>query len=112
MRAGTLRHRLTFTETITAGVNSFGEAIKTNVLVGEFACRIDALQGRELQAAMQRWAEARYKITMRHQPGVTFTREMQAWWGSPARIMDILDVQDVQGSLRPDIVMFAKDYNG
>lgn len=112
MQAGKFRHRLLFTQPTSSAQNSYGEAIVVNTLVGEFWCSIEAMKGRELELAQQRWAEAQYKITLRHQPGITFTRKMQAWWGSPARVMDILDVHDVEGSVRPQIVMFAKDYHG
>lgn len=93
------------------GQNSSGEDIITWTEVGTgFWCNIAPLQGRELSDALQRWAEARYSITLRHQPGITFTRKMRITWGS--RTIDILDVQDVAESLRPEVVFFTRDFDG
>ena len=113
--SGRFRHRVTFTkpsEPSDSTQNTYGEDAITNEHVGTFWCRIEPLAGREMAAVQQKFAEARYKITMRHQPSTVFTRKMQAWWGSPARILDILDVQDVAESMRPEITMLAKDYEG
>jgi SPP1 family predicted phage head-tail adaptor len=108
MRAGQLRHRLTVQQGVVSGQNAAGEDIKTWTEVGTFWCRIEPLQGREAGEAQQRWAEARHKITMRKQPGVTLQPKMRGIWGS--RTLDILDVED-PGGIRPSLTLYARDYN-
>ncbi len=108
MRAGRLRHNISLTTPTVTGQNSYGEDIVTDTQIGTFPCLIEALVGRERDSAMQRWAEAKYKITMRQQPGITFSSKMSATFGS--RTLDILDVEDLGESLRPEVVMYAQDH--
>lgn len=110
MRAGSLRHTIALTSPTVTGQNSVGEDIVTDTLVGTFPCLVEALVGRELERVMQRWAKANYKITMRHQPDIILTRKMTGTWNS--RTLDILDVQDVGESFRPQVVMIAQDFDG
>ena len=110
MQAGTLRHRITIKNPTITGQNGFGEDVVSLVTVGSYACRIEPLTGRELEAAQQTWAEARYRIMMRSQGAQVFTRKMQITWG--ARTLDILDVQDARSNSHPEIMMIAKDYDG
>lgn len=110
MRAGKLRHTISITSPTVTGQTSFGTDIVTDTLVGTFPCLVEALQGREMERAMQRWAEAKYKITMRQQPGITFTRKMTGTFGS--RTLDILDVEDLGESLRPEVIIYAQDHDG
>lgn len=108
MRAGALRHRIIVTNPTVASQDSFGQDAITDVEVGTFWCLIEPLVGREKEAAQQRWAEVRYKITLRHQDGITFKANMTVDWGDLT--LDILDVEDTRSSLRPEIVMFARDH--
>jgi head-tail adaptor len=110
MQAGRLRHTITITETAVASQNSYGEDVLTTSTVGEFPCNVGYLDGKELGTAMQRWARARYKITMRHQPGVSINPKMSITW--EGRTLDILDVQDPSDSMRPQIIIYAQDHEG
>lgn len=110
MRAGKLRHTISITTPTVTGQNSSGEDIVTDTPIGTFPCLIESLVGRELERAMQMWAQAKYKITMRRQPGVVFTRTMSATFGS--RVLDILDVEDLGEDLRPEVIMYAQDFQG
>lgn len=93
------------------GTNASGEEILgTPIATGTFWCNVEALQGRELETAMQKWAEAKYRITMRRQPGITFTRKMTATWNG--RAMDILDVVDLGDSCQPTVTLTTRDYAG
>lgn len=110
MRAGKLCHTISITDPVVTGQNSSGEDIVVDTAVGTFPCLVEALVGREMERVMQLWAQAKYKITMRHQPGITFTRKMSATFGS--RTLDILDVEDIGGTLRPEVIMYAQDFQG
>jgi len=111
MQAGQLRHRITITSPTPATQNSFGEdVVAVPTEIGTFWCLVEPLQGREKEEAMQRWAEARYKITMRHQTGISFSPKMTANWnGVP---LDILDCNDDVSTLRPVITMIARTNEG
>lgn len=108
MQAGSLRHRITITDPTVTGQDSFGQDIIVPTEVGTFWCLVEALQGREKEAAQQRWAEARYRIKMRHQAGITFKAIMTGEWNGLT--LDILDVEDARSTLRPDLVMIARDH--
>ena len=109
--AGMLRHRCTISQQTTAGQNSFGEANITWTAVGTFPCFVDPTVGNELQLAQQRWAMAKYVITMRHQPGINFDAKMRFLWINQNRILDILNIND-PGENVPWITMIARDYDG
>lgn len=110
MRSGDTPHRIAISDPTPVTQSSFGEDVVSNPTdVGTFWCKVEALQGRELESARQRWAEARYKITMRKQ-AVTFTRKMTGLWNG--RHLNILDVQDVGGNSRPEVMMYAMDFDG
>lgn len=108
MQAGRLRHQIVVTNPVISGQNSFSEDTVVDTVVGTFWCLVESLQGREKEAVQQRWAEARYKITMRHQSGITFKAKMTVDWNGLT--LDILDVEDTQSTLRPEVVMFARDH--
>ena len=108
MQAGRLRHQIVITNPVISGQDSFGQDTVVDTSVGTFWCLVEALQGSEKEAAMQRWAEARYRITMRHQPGITFKAKMTVDWNGLT--LDILDVEDAQSTLRPDVIMIARDH--
>lgn len=92
MRAGFLtRSRITIQRS-TATQNTYGEDVPSWDALGSYWANIRALQGRELEAVQQTWAEARFRIDMRFQRGTTFQRKDRVIWGS--RTLDILDVED------------------
>ncbi len=78
--------------------------------IGSFWALVEAASGRLLEVLMQKFPEAKYQITINHQPGIIFKRDMDIAWNG--RHLQILDVQDVLGSLRPQIVFVCRDYDG
>lgn len=109
MLAGRRNQRLQFIRAEKAQ-NASGEDITTWTHLAFVWARIEALAGRELEAAQQTWAEARFRITIDH-PLSSFTprREDRIMWGSPARILDILDSED-QTNHRRTVLIHAKEY--
>lgn len=108
MLAGALRHLISFTTPTVTGQDSHGGDVITDTSVGTFYSNVEALNGGELAAARQRFAEARYKITMRYQPDVTFTRIMTITWGT--QTLDILDIQQPDGYRSRELVFTCKDH--
>jgi len=90
--------------------NSYGEPVTTTSTIGSYWALVEAVSGRLLEVLMQKYPEAKYQITLNHQPNVVFKRDMLVAWNS--RSLQIIDVQDVRGSLRPQIVMICRDYQG
>lgn len=92
MPAGSRRSRVTFNRLGTTQ-NSSGEDVTTLTALGSAWVQIVAMSGRELQAAHQTFAEARFSVMIDH-PLDTYTlrRHDQIAWGS--RTLDILDVED------------------
>lgn len=112
MQAGLLRDRITFTRPLDSSETTqdeFGNDVGSET-IGTFYCSVDYLRGGEKQAQQQKWAQARYKIEMRHQPGITFTPKMTATWNG--RTLNILEVEDLGNRMRPAITMFAEDFQG
>jgi head-tail adaptor len=109
-RIGQLRQRVSFTDpsTATSSQNTFGEDAGDEREVGPFPAMVATLSGREFFQVSQRWADARYKVTIRHQPGVTFTRQMYITWGD--QTLDILDIQDVPENRHHHLTMICKDH--
>lgn len=105
--AGELRHRITITKPRVIGQTSFGEDAIEHEEVGTFSARIESLTGRELYLAQQRWAEARYRITMRYQPGVSLRREYTIEWNG--QTLDILDIAD-RDNRRQWLELTCKDH--
>jgi len=119
VRAGSLRDRLTFTRPLDSSEttqNSFGEDQGSAAAVGTFWGFVEPMSGQELEVMQQKWAQAKWKIKLRHQPGITFTRKMLASFtprgAASPRVLDILDVQDQPNLPRPEIIMIAQDFNG
>lgn len=107
--AGALRHRIEIDTPGVTSQNSFGEDVVAWTSLGSsFPCLVEPLAGKELEMAMQRWAQAKYQITMRHQPGLTFSAKMRAIW--QGRHLNILNVND-PGENNPWITMIAEDYD-
>ena len=107
MQAGKLDQRIVIKDKTIASQNTYGEDVTTPVTVGTFWARVEFLTGRELDAAQQRWAEARYRIRMRRQPGITLQREQSIQWNGLT--LNILDIQG-PGTRMPEWILIAKDY--
>lgn len=105
LRAGRLRHTISFVLPTVTGQNSFGENIITNVDVGTFPCLVESYI-----VALLPSSQSTYRIVLRKQPGITFTRRMIGTFGS--RTLQILDVCDLGESLRPQVVLIASDVTG
>lgn len=106
MNPGDLRENITIQQKTVSGQNTSGEDVYTWTTV--WACKANVLpmSGREIEAAQQKWAEARWKIKI-HYPSVAIQRAMQIVWG--VRIFDILDAED-PGGKRREFVMVAKEW--
>lgn len=87
--------------------NDYGEDVPTWAALGSYWANIRALQGRELEAAQQTWAEARFRIDMRYQRGSDFRRKDRIVWGS--RTLDVLDVEDPDQRQRR-LILTCKEY--
>lgn len=93
MQSARLRTRITIQRPVVSSLDAMGGDVQgTPTDLGSFWAEITALKGHELESMQQRWAEARFAVKMRHQPGITFQRKDQVAWGS--RTLDILDVED------------------
>jgi len=58
-----------------------------------------------LEAAMQRWAEARFKIESQYVKGIV--RAMRGLWGD--RYLDVIDAEDPFGT-RMSLLIYAKEW--
>lgn len=107
MQSGKLDQRIVLMDKTVTGQNSSGEDTTTPVTVGTFWARVEFLSGRELASLQQKWAEARYRISIRRQPGVTLEREQSISWNG--QTLDILDIQG-PGTRMPEWTLIAKDH--
>jgi SPP1 family predicted phage head-tail adaptor len=105
MRAGCLTQRITIQHRTVTGQDSYGQDTVswTTSTSGPFWAEIVAMQGRELANAQQKWAEARFKVTIRYQSGVTIKRQDRVSWGT--RTLDILDAEDPDQGLRKTVMV-------
>jgi head-tail adaptor len=111
MQAGTLRDRITIyrpLEPSETTQDSLGRDEGSAEEVGSFWCCITPLAGRELDAVRQHWANARYKVVMRAQRGITFSGKM--YFEMDGKRYNIVDVQDVGEAIRPDMQLIAESY--
>ena len=106
MNPGDLRTSVTIEQKTITGQNSSGEDVYTWSTVATMWCDVRPMSGRELEAAQQIHAEARWKIRT-HYPSVTIKRAMRAMIGT--RTLDILDAEDPVGKHR-EFVMIAKEW--
>jgi head-tail adaptor len=108
MQTGQLDQRISFKRNTVASIGTIGEDIAGPVLtVATVWANVAYLQGRELEVAAQRWAEARYKITIRRQPGLTLRPTDYISWNS--QTLDMIDIQGL--GTRDDFwIFYAKDH--
>ena|SRR5688572_21213168 len=78
--------------------NDFNEDVIEQEHYATVLAQVAALQGREMEAAQQRWATAKYRIRMQYTKGIE--REYTIEWPQETGYLtlDILDVQDVAGT--------------
>ncbi len=104
LNPGLLRHRITIQEKVVSGQDSHGQDIYTYRDVLTCYARKTALTGRELEAAMQRWSDARLKYEILYDSSITSTAMVVNDGGTR---YDILDVQDTHG-LQDRLVLTCK----
>ena len=97
LSARDLRQRIVIGKRTVTGQDTFGNDTITYPTMGTFWALVEAMGGRELDAAMQRWAEARFKVRM-HYNTYGIDRADRIYWGS--RVLDILDIEDPFGDSR------------
>ena len=91
---GLFRHQITWERKNVAGQNSFGEDIYEWVQFAQVKCQVKEIQGREIQAEGQRWAEAHYEIVQHYVYGLA--EKMRGSWyvDGVVRYLDIMAVSD------------------
>ena len=83
MQTGQLDQRIVISRKNVTGYDSMGaDVLGTATTIGTFWANVGYIAGHELQNAGQRWAEARYKITIRRQPGTTLQVADTITWNS------------------------------
>ncbi len=107
MMAGKLREQITVQEKNPDSQNTFGElpnSWASPTTIGTYWADVRAMVGRELQAAQETFAEARWKVLMRYQPDIK--REHRILWGT--RTLDILDAEDPDQRGR-ELLMYCRE---
>jgi head-tail adaptor len=108
IQSGQLDERIELYRPTVASISATGADVAgTPTLLRTVWAAVEYMQGRELQAASQRWAEARYKITIRRQPGITLALTDYISWNSQT-----LDMLDIRGpGTRDDFwIILAQDH--
>lgn len=110
LNPGRLIHQGIWERMETRGQTTFGEDIREAVIVATVNAEVVALQGRELQAAQQRWAEARYVIKHHYVSGILRTDRFR-WTqrDGSTKYLDPLDIQD-EGGVGLVLIAFAKEW--
>jgi len=108
MQTGQLDQRVIFKRPTVASIDARGADVAgTPQLVRECFANVQYLQGYELQVAQTRWAEVKYKITIRRQPGIEIRFTDTATW--KGKVLDLLDIRG-PGTRDAEWVIFAKDF--
>lgn len=109
LNPGVLRHQITWQSKTITGQNSAGEDIVSWVDVITVKCQVKSLQGREVEATRQRWAEAQFHVKQHYVPGME--RIDRGYWlvDGAVQYLDILDIQDPVGTGRFQVIM-AKEW--
>lgn len=111
MRAGDLRHRVTF-QAKTATEDSFGEQLPTWIDQFTVSAAIEPLSGRELFAAQSVQSEVTHQITVRYRSEFASPRAIAAMriaYGN--RLFDVHAVMNVDERNRMVIVMASEGLN-
>jgi SPP1 family predicted phage head-tail adaptor len=93
------RHRAAIRQNPGRGVTVYGSTSidwTAAPLLGYFWGSLEALQGRELEASEQRWAEARFKFRSHYIANVNREDRLEC----EGRIFDIVDAEDPTGQRR------------
>ena len=105
LNPGRLRHRVTIEHKVVTGRDSFGADQFEWQTFCTCYMNITAMQGRELEVAQQRWADARYKCESQFIEGVR--HEMRI--NRNGRYLEIMDVQDPFG-MRDRLVYYCREW--
>lgn len=109
MRAGQLRHRVTF-QTSTISPNAVGDPVQSWSDIGTVSARVEALAGKERFSAMQQQADADYRIVCRYHSGLSgLAPEDRATWGD--RTFDVKAVLNTEGRNR-ELQVFVTEHIG
>jgi SPP1 family predicted phage head-tail adaptor len=109
LNPGILRHQIVWQRKKVTDRSSMGEAQFEWVDVLICKAQVKPLQGREIEAAQQRWAEARYRITQHYVAGLN-QAERGVWSiDGETRYLDILDIQD-RGGVGRVMDILAKEW--
>lgn len=106
---GTYRDTLQWQRPVVTEQTTMGEDVVEWQTYCTARASVNALTGRELEAAQQRWADARYQITHAYVSGLH--REMRINWYTQgeARLLDVLDIADKPGTGRY-LTITARDH--
>lgn len=105
---GLCRHRLRIMKPVKTK-DAIGGDVPTLSLYATVRAQVVAMQGREMEAVQQRWADARYRIRMAYTPGIEREYTIQ-WLTEQGELeLDILDVQDPAGT-QGYTQIYAKDH--
>ena len=108
IQSGSLDERVSFYRPTVASISATGADVAgTPTLLRTVWAAVEYLAGRELEAAMQRWAEARYKITIRRQPGITLVLTDYISWNG--QTLDMVEIRG-QGLRVDEWVITARDH--
>lgn len=107
-RASAYDQEIVWRRNTVTGQGSYGEDILTPETVWECWAAVNDLlqQGREAQAVLQRWAEARYQIRMRPADVALQNSDWIEWQG---QTLDVLNIQGQKTRAR-EWVIYARDH--
>jgi SPP1 family predicted phage head-tail adaptor len=101
------RTQVQFQAKAVTSQDSYGQDVFTWVTQFTAWCEVRALVGREIEAARQLNAEAKFKIRTHFPTTVTVKREWRAVMGT--RILNIIDAEDPTGERR-ELVITASEW--
>lgn len=109
LNPGVLREQLIFQRKDVTGQDSYGQDVYTWQTVVSMRGQVTALQGRELDLAQQKWAEAKYKIVTHWYSGLKLEHRIEWWDGDATRYLDMLSIDDIPGT-RAYLTILAKEW--
>lgn len=108
-RASQYDQEIVWRRNTVTGQNSYGEDILEPATIWECWASVSDLvqQGREAQAVLQRWAEARYVIRMRPADVELRASDWIEWHG---QTLDVLSPVQGQGQRVREWTIYARDH--
>lgn len=108
LNPGRLRHQITWQRQAVSTQNSFGDDVSSWTDVITCRANVRSLSGRELSAAQQLWAEAKYLIEQHYIPRLS-TEDRISWYiDGDVRLLDVIAIEDTVGTGMTHAV-YAKD---